>query len=181
MSCLCGYTYCIDLSFWTSNSMLSCTLWTYFNVQCIRVLSCNKIYEVFSILHQYFYILIRGSTLLCRRRPFAVTGSVPHLFTAIRWSDATCHTCTRYLWLGACIITQYKTIKEEAASSALMLAVMLIVTARMEMYQFLKCSKLDRREQSISNYYGGSDGCPIMRVLHNRSPGVQHQSTLILG
>ena len=71
--------------------------------------------------------------------------------------------------------------EEEAASCASMLATpMVVVTARMEMYQFLKCSKLEQREQSTSNCYGGSDGCPIMRVLQNRSPGVQHQSTLIL-
>ena len=48
------------------------------------------------------------------------------------------------------------------------------------MYWFMECSKLDRREQSTSNCAVGSDSCPIMGGLNNRSPGVQHQSTLIL-
>ena len=41
------------------------------------------------------------------RMIFAVTGGVLHLFTAIKWSDVTCHACTKYLWPGEYIITQW--------------------------------------------------------------------------
>ena len=103
--------------------MMSCHLsvWLYIasllniiviNVQCIKGITfCCRVqvkfwsYSLFRT--NILYLLILGLTLLCGQRLFAVTGKCPSSFTAIRWSNVTYHTCTRYLWPGACI-TQSK-------------------------------------------------------------------------
>ena len=77
-------------------------------------MSCGEIFEV-AILYS-----APRSTPLCRQRPFAVTGSVPCLFTAIRRSDATCHICMRYLYDQRYVHSKNK---EAAVSCTSMLAI----------------------------------------------------------
>ena len=87
--------------------------WCHVNVQCIKgnTFCCHvqvKFWSYSLFCTNILYLLILVLTLLCGQRPFAITGSIPRLFTAIRWSDVTYHTCTRHLSPGTCIITQSK-------------------------------------------------------------------------
>ena len=85
---------------------LSCPVWL--NIACYHVAALST-YNQCSI-HQreccrvVKFVILNSAPIhstprvnsICGQRPFAVTGSVPCLFTAIKWSDATYHTHTRY-------------------------------------------------------------------------------------